>query len=231
MGGPRHLKEEAKEAVRLRQIVDRIEPIIGPVVPELSEDPVQELIETILSQNTTDRNAHRAMDRLCERYRSWAEVRDADSEELIETIRVAGLAQAKAKTIQTALRSLPEDENGQPTLDPLQAMDDEEAIRWLTQIPGVGVKTAACLLLFAYGRNVCPVDTHIHRVLNRIGIVHTRSPDQTHALVNRWIPPGEAYRYHVLLIRFGRRICSARSPRCGGCPVFDLCAYPEKNLK
>lgn len=192
-----------------------------PVKPRL--DPLDELVLTILSQNTTDRNRDRAWEALRERYDGWSEVRDTPREALEETIRVAGLAARKAAAIQGALERLTE-ELGEPTLDHLERMDDEDALDYLSGFAGVGVKTAACVLCFALGRPVLPVDTHVHRVARRLGWVARReSASAAHRTLNRDVPPELRFPLHLHLIRLGRDACAARRPRCAECPLEDLC--------
>ena len=200
---------------------------LGPPEPEVSDDPLGELVATILSQNTTDTNSGRAFDQLRERLPTWSAVRAAPRDDLIATIRVSGLAETKAEAIQSALRAL-DVVGGEPSLEGIRAMTDDEAIRFLSAFKGVGVKTAACVLLFGLGRDVCPVDTHVHRVLNRLGVVVSKSPDGTFVALEPLVPDGKAYELHVLLVQFGRRVCHARNPFCSECVLFDECAFEDK---
>lgn len=186
-------------------------------------DAVAELVLTVLSQNTSDRNSGRAFIQLMRRYADWAAVADAPAEELIETIRGGGLAQQKGPRIQRileAVRARAPDWN----LAFLAAEPLEEARAWLRGLPGVGPKTAACVLLFALGRPALPVDTHVERVAGRLGLTPPgTTAERAHERLEALVPPERYYRFHMLLIKHGRRTCSARAPRCGECPLADAC--------
>jgi len=194
--------------------------------PERSHlEPVAELVSTILSQNTNDRNRDRAYDQLRERLPTWEAVRDAPVEEVVEAIRTAGLAQTKAPRIQAALRQITA-ERGAISLDFLADMPLEEARDWLTALKGVGPKTVAIVLLFAFGRPSFPVDTHIHRVTRRLGLIPEKtSREKAHVLLEALFPSEIYYLLHLNLIRHGRETCSARRPACSRCALLDLCPY------
>lgn len=186
-------------------------------------DPLAELILTILSQNTTDANRDRAWAALRARYPEWERVRDAPRRELEETIRPAGLVTGKAAAIQGALDRLYR-EVGRLSLDHLAAMGDEEALRYLRSFRGVGLKTAACVLCFALGRAVMPVDTHVHRVARRLGWADERADAAaTHERLNRTVPPELRFALHVYLIALGRDVCTAGRPACSDCVLADRC--------
>jgi len=177
----------------------------------------------VLSQNTNDRNRDVAYARLRERFSSWDEVRDADEDEVEEAIRPGGISRVKARRIQAILRAIGDDDLSELATEPL-----EEARAELTALPGVGRKTAACVLLFSYGRPDVPVDTHVYRVGTRLGLFRPKASfDEAHDEMLRLVgdDPEEAYEVHVGLIRHGRRICTARNPRCGECPLLSLCPY------
>jgi endonuclease-3 len=184
--------------------------------------PVDELVLTVLSQNTNDRNRDVAYGRLRERFASWAEVRDAPVDEVEEAIRPGGLAPTKAVRIQEILRALGDDD-----LAWMEAAPVEEGRDYLCALPGVGRKTAACVLLFSYGLPDVPVDTHVYRVGTRLGIFRPgASFEEAHdELLRLADSPEDAYELHVLLIRHGRRTCTARAPRCPGCPLLRVCPY------
>lgn len=195
---------------------------------KVRRDPLDELVLTILSQNTSDANCTRGWEALRTRYADWDAVLAGPDGELEETIRPAGLAKQKSATILRVLSRL-RDECGRPTLDHLSAMDDAEALDYLTGFKGVGIKTAACVLCFALGRDVIPVDTHVHRLAVRLGLVpESANAARTHEILNEIVPPGLRYELHVLLIRHGRAVCTARRPRCdecvlaGGCPQVGV---------
>jgi endonuclease-3 len=179
--------------------------------------PLDELILTVLSQNTNDRNRDIAYGRLRERFPSWDAVRDAPQPEVEEAIRPGGLAPTKSKVIQNILRALDGDE-----LDWLETATVEEGRDFLCALPGVGRKTAACVLLFSYGLPDVPVDTHVFRVGSRLGLFRPgASLEEAHDEFLRFAD--EAYELHVSLIRHGRRTCHARSPQCHECPLLRIC--------
>jgi endonuclease-3 len=188
-------------------------------------DPVATFVGTILSQNTNDVNRDRAFERLRERFPTWEAVRDAPLEELVETVRPAGLAPTKAPRIQEALRRITA-ERGEISLDFLADLPLEEAREWLLGIPGVGPKTAAIVLLFALGRPAFPVDTHIHRVARRLGLIPEKATrERAHELLEQLVPPEIYYPFHLNLIAHGRAVCHARNPECARCVLQDHCAY------
>ncbi len=207
---------------RLDRIAGRLEEAYGaPGKPR--RDPLDELVLTILSQNTSDTNRDRGWEDLRAAFDGWEEVRDAGRDELEDAIRSAGLAGQKAAAIHAVLEGLTE-ERGEPSLDHLDAMDDGEALDYLTSFRGVGTKTAACVLCFALRRPVMPVDTHVHRVGRRLGLVpDDASRTGAHDVLNEQVPPEMRYPLHIWLIRHGRAVCGARSPRCAECDLEDLC--------
>ncbi|MGC9356850.1 MAG: endonuclease III domain-containing protein [Anaerolineae bacterium] len=193
-------------------------------------DPVASLVSTIISQNTNDNNRDVAFQRLRDRYATWAEVRDAPTEEVLEAIRPAGLAPTKAPRIQAALERITE-ERGEITLDFLKEMSLEEARSWLEGIKGVGPKTAAIVLLFAFDRPAFPVDTHVHRVSRRLGLIpEGTSREKAHDILEDLVPEKLYYAFHIELIRHGRQTCVARDPHCEVCPLNDLCAYYQEQI-
>ncbi len=187
--------------------------------------PLEELVGTILSQHTSDINSERAFHALSAAYSSWEAVRDAPLDELIETIRCGGLAVVKAERIQAVLRALTRDD-GQVRLADFRCMPRPRAVADLTSLPGVGRKTAACVLLFGSHVAAIPVDTHVHRVAVRLGLVPARtSPDATEDALEAALEPGQYYAFHVNMIRLGREICKAPRPRCEVCPLNARCAH------
>lgn len=190
-------------------------------------DALGGLIATVLSQHTSDVNSERAYARLVETFRTWEAVRDAPVEAVAEAIRSGGLAQQKAPRIQEILRELTKRSPGeQLSLNRLSAMPVDEALRYLQSFPGVGPKTAACVLLFNLGRPVFPVDTHIWRVTRRLGLIGARSSaDAAHTELTALIPPEWRHTMHVDLIRHGRAICHAQRPECPRCPLRAECQY------
>lgn len=195
--------------------------------PTLKErrDPLSELVVTILSQNTADVNTARAYRSLRERFGSWEEVLAAPVEALEGAIRVAGLANTKAPRIHRILEDL-HAERGSLDLGFLNAMSTEEARDYLTALHGVGAKTAACVLLFALHKPALPVDTHVHRVSLRVGLVPPRTPPaRAEELLEAMLPPETYYPFHLNVIRHGRTLCTAARPRCSECPLLPMCNY------
>jgi endonuclease III len=189
-------------------------------------DAVSELILTILSQNTADVNSFRAFTLLRERYATWEEVLAAPTDELEETIRPGGLAPTKSRRIQHVLAEVHSATRGTWDLGFLGTLPLAEAREWLTSLPGIGRKTASIILLFNFGRPVMPVDTHVHRVATRLGMLPPRTPlDRAHGLLEDALEPDEMYPFHVELIRHGRDTCRAPRPICGLCPLTDVCPY------
>ena len=211
-------------AVHQRLVETYGEPDWRPHLP-----PVDELVSTILSQNTSDVNRDKAFFALKERYPDWNTIINAPVDDVRETIRPAGLANQKAPRIQAALRRIVE-ERGELSLDFLADMPLEEAKKWLTGINGVGPKTAAIVLLFAFGRPAFPVDTHVHRVTGRIGLIESgTSAEKAHPSLEELADPNTYYAFHLNLIRHGRQVCTARAPKCAICSLTDLCDYYREN--
>lgn len=187
--------------------------------------PMDELILTFLSQNTSDRNSGRAFQALKARYPTWQAVLAAPVSELAETIRSGGLAQRKAPRIQAALRRI-QAERGEFAIDFLADLPVDEAMRWLTSFDGVGHKTASIVLLFCFGKAAFPVDTHVGRVTRRLGLTGPKdSEEKIKKLWERAAPAEWFYPLHLNLIRHGREVCRARQPACDRCPLADLCRY------
>jgi endonuclease III len=206
-----------------RAIAARLEAAQGPVPWRRVRDPVSELVTTLLSHSTTDANQHRAFESLRERFPTWDDVRRAPTAEVEDAVRVAGLAGQKAPRIQHALDVIADDPRG-ADLEWLGGVPLDEAMAFLVALPGVGPKTAACVMCFSFGAPVVPADTHVHRIALRTRIVPPgASAERAQDRLSRWTPPAAAYATHMHLIAHGRTICTARSPRCGLCPLLDLC--------
>lgn len=190
--------------------------------------PLDELVSTILSQNTNDLNRDRAFHALRRAFPTWEAVMNAPLEQVVDAIRVAGLANRKAPRIQEVLRAIAS-ERGNLDLDFLRSLPSEEAREWLLKFNGVGPKTAAIVLQFSLGMPAMPVDTHIYRVTGRLGLRPEKlSLEETHRLMERLLPPEAYYAAHLNLIRLGRELCHPRNPYCPDCPVKDLCDYRMK---
>jgi endonuclease-3 len=214
---------------RLRAIRDRLRAAYGRPIPHPHHAPLDELILTVLSQNTNDRNRDVAYARLRERFSSWEEVRDADEDEVEEAIRPGGISRIKAGRIQQILRAVGDDDLTGLADEPL-----DEARDYLTSLPGVGRKTAACVLLFSFGLPDVPVDTHVYRVGSRLGLFRPKASfDEAHDELLRLVgdDADEAYEVHVGLIRHGRRTCTARNPGCDHCPLLRMCPYGRARVR
>lgn len=185
--------------------------------------PLDELVSTILSQNTNDGNRDRAYNALRSCFPTWEAVRDAPEEEVIAAIRPAGLANQKGPRIQQVLREITA-QRGNLDLGFLADLPVEEAADWLLSFKGVGPKTAAIVLLFSLGKPAFPVDTHVHRVTGRLGLrPENMNAEASHAYLAALFPPDAYYAAHLNLIRLGREICHARRPDHEACPLRDLC--------
>lgn len=200
-----------------------------PPRPKKLPSPLDTIIGTILSQNTNDKNSYKAYRNLKDNFRNWDELAVLKPNQIEKYIKVAGLGKQKSKSIYELLQSLKQ-KGKVISLDHIKTKNDEEILDELTLYKGVGAKTASCVLLFSLERNICPVDTHVHRTLNRIGIVKTNSPEKTFYDILNKIPEGVAHSFHTNLIRLGREICKPAKPRCSVCPLLKVCAYDQKNL-
>ncbi|MGB1289030.1 MAG: endonuclease III domain-containing protein [Aggregatilineales bacterium] len=209
-------------------------PLIAAALEEIygrkhfkGNDGMDELISCILSQSTTDANRDRGFNALKEAYPTWAQVHHAPLDELVDTIRPAGLANSKAPRIQQSLEVI-YDSQGDYNIDFIQEMSAEDASAWLQALPGVGPKTAAIVLCFAYDMPAFPVDTHVHRVGKRIGFLPEKiSANKAHPVMEAIVPSEDYYAFHLQLIYHGRAICKARNPQCDGCPISAHCNYYE----
>jgi endonuclease-3 len=207
---------------RVRAIVRRLQRHFGDLSPPRESDPLDELILTVQSQHTSDLNAERAFDLLRGRYPAWDDVARAPTAELADTIRSGGLANTKAARIQAILREIHERE-GRYDLNGLRQRSDAEIDGYLSSLSGVGPKTVAVVMGFAFGRAAIPVDTHVHRVATRLGLVPKTSAERAQRLLEASVPNDLKTPLHMGLIRLGREICKAGRPRCEDCPVFELC--------
>jgi endonuclease-3 len=210
----------------LAQISDALEKRYGVPGTGPLDDPLEVLIRTILSQNTTDRNRDLAYVELERRFPRWEDILEAEQDEIAEAIKVGGLGQQKAGRIKEILQWV-QGQWGRMTLAPLCAMETREALGILLKLKGVGPKTANCVLAFGCGRDVFPVDTHILRVTKRLGLIPPQTTaGKAHEHLAQLVPPGTAIPLHLNLIRYGREQCKARQPQCGRCLVPELCTLP-----
>jgi len=210
-------------------IYERLASVFG--LPEWidPQSPLDELVSTILSQNTNDRNRDQAYTALRKRFPTWESVRDAPEAEVVEAIRPAGLANQKGPRIQAVLREITR-QRGRLDLEFLRDLPDEAARTWLMNFKGVGPKTASIVLLFSLGKRAFPVDTHVYRVSGRLGLrPEQMGVEQSHSYLAEVFPEETYAAAHLNLIRLGREICHARRPDCPNCPLTDLCSYFQKN--
>jgi endonuclease-3 len=209
-------------------VIETLEQFQGIPHPKRERaNPLDMLIGTLLSQNTNDKNSHQAYIQLRKKFPTWKKVAEAPVSQIAAAIKVGGMKNQKSRRIKKLLREVREQFGGYE-LKGIERWNNEKIMERLTSFDGIGYKTAACVLLFSLRREIFPVDTHIHRILNRLGIVHTKTPDKTFEAMQGKIPEGKSYSFHTNLIRFGRTVCLAQRPRCGVCPLFEECHFPEK---
>jgi len=192
---------------------------------------MSELVLTLLSQNTADTNSGRAFSRLLQRYPTWQSVIDAPLSDVEDTIRPGGLAPTKAPRLQAMLSEI-KARRGDFELRFLEDIPLDDAREWLRTLPAVGPKTAACVLLFGLGRPGLPVDTHVHRVAMRLGLVPDKMPpDKAQTLLEAEVPEADHYAFHILLIKHGRHRCMARGPNCPDCTLLEHCPAGQELTK
>jgi endonuclease III len=205
---------------RVRRIRDRLRLVYGRPFAPPHEQGLNELILTVLSQSTNDRNRDVAYLALRRDFEDWTAVRDAPNPAVELSIRPGGISKVKSARIQDILRAIDID-----TFDEdLARMSVDAGRDWLVSLPGVGRKTAACVLLFAYGKRDIPVDTHVSRVGTRLGLFREKAPfEELHDAMLEFTPRGQEIEFHVNLLRHGRRTCHSRAPKCGECALLRLC--------
>jgi endonuclease-3 len=217
-----------EDSRQIRTIEKLLEKEYGKKVLKPSYDPLSELIATILSQNTSDNNSHRAYRNLKHNFKNWEEVRFAPLRKIVQSIKVGGLEKIKAERIKDILNQIYK-EKGIVSLASLKKWDTDKVKSYLSHFTGVGDKTIACVLLFALGRPVLPVDTHILRVSKRLGLIPWKADSKkAHILLQNKIPPALVYPFHLNLIEHGRKICKARISLCGNCVLFQKCEFKDK---
>jgi len=222
-GGP----AERNRLAKVKRIAVKLEKFLGkPRQSAHLPPPLDMLVATVLSQNTNDKNSHQAYTSLRRRFPSWGALEKAPLRSIRSAIRHGGMARTKAPRIKKLLTKVRSLGGGRHTLSWLNGLSDDGAIERLTQLDGVGVKTASCVLLFSLGRDVFPVDTHVHRICRRLALVpRCPNPEMTFQRMRALVPRGKAYSFHTNLIRFGRKICRSNNPSCGICPLFDECTF------
>ncbi len=207
----------------IEEVIKLLEQEYGPREWQPNRDSISVLIGTILSQNTTDVNSGRAFNSLLATFGSWEAVASAPVEHIAQAIKSGGLFRVKAVRIKQILSEIKR-ERGCVSLDFLSSMSISEAKNYLLGLPGVGLKTASCVLLFGLGKPCLPVDTHVFRVARRLGLIDSRiSIEKAHNLLQEQVPLSKVYQFHLHMIEHGRQICHARQPRCGECVLKDSC--------
>ncbi len=215
----------ASPRARAQKIYRKLEEVYGTPVWDDKKPPIDELISTILSQNTNDANRDKAFQALRARYPSWEDVLAAPVAEIVDAVRPAGLGPQKGPRIHSVLHTIKE-ARGRIELDFLRAYRPEDARAWLVDLPGVGPKTAAIVMLFALGMPAFPVDTHVHRVTGRLGLrPDPMTADAAHVHLANLFDAGQYASAHLNLIRLGREVCHARKPDCPHCPLRRMCPY------
>jgi endonuclease-3 len=217
------------ESAKLNRVIKKLEQHIE-VNFDHKEDPapvLDVLIATKLSQNTTDKTSYRAFLNLKKDFRSWEDVSKAPLDKIKSAIKICGLANTKSRDIKKMLGEM-KNKYGKLDLSFFKDLSNEEIYKELLQYTGIGVKTISCVLLFSLGRDAFPVDTHVHRVLNRLGLVKTKNARETFENIKDKISAGKKYIFHTMLILFGRNICKANNPRCNICFLYSDCCYERK---
>ena len=209
--------------MRIEEIIRLLKKEYGPRRWKPDRDPISTLVATVLSQNTSDVNSHRAFDSLVATFGNWETVEAANTNEIARSIKAGGLAEIKASRIKLILHEIQE-RQGHLGLSFLDELDIAEAKAWLRKLPGVGPKTAACVLLFSLGKPALPVDTHVFRIARRLGLIDSRvSVERAHEILEKLVPPEKVYEFHLHMVEHGRKICKARRPRCQICILRGLC--------
>ena len=215
---------------KVNQVISLLEEEFPNLKPKPGKkDPLDVLIATMLSQNTTDKTSYRAFQNLKKDFKNWDDVMNSPISKIRDAIRVCGLTNQKSKSIKNLLKQMKR-KYGRLNLDFIKKMEDDKIYNELLQYDGIGLKTISCVLAFGLGRDVFPVDTHVHRVANRLGLADSKTPDKTFQQLKDEIPKGRKFLFHTLLIRFGRKICRAKNPLCGKCRLYDLCEFERKEF-
>lgn len=194
-------------------------------------EPMYELISTMLSHRTTEREEQAAYDEMRRRFGTWEAIRDAPLPKLTDAIQNVNYPEAKARNIQTALHRIIA-ERGEANIDFLRELPVDDGIQWLTDFPGVGIKTATLVLLFCFSKPVLPVDTHVHRISQRLGLIGPKvTAEKAHSLLLALFPPDPhiLFNFHINMLRHGQKICIWQSPRCEQCPLTDICHWYQEN--
>jgi endonuclease-3 len=214
----------------IREVQRRLRAEQGAFAPKPRLPIIDEIVATVLSQATSDRNSERAFAQLKTTFPGWGQVLGAPWEQVADAIRSGGIADQKSRRIQQILQAI-EEREGRLDLDRLRELDDQAVEEYLLSLPGVGPKTAACVLVFSMGRAAFPIDTHVHRVATRLGWLPPKTTaDKAHRLLAPRVPPDIRYDLHLALITHGRTVCKAQRPRCTQCVLLDLCPYGKSRV-
>lgn len=217
-------------AAKIKTVYDRLLALHGELEHKARRTPMRELISTILSQRTTHADEELAYARMLTRFKTWEGVRDAARDDLAFEVRSSRYPETKADNIKKVLARIFE-ERGEATINFLADMTPAAGLEWLTSLPGVGLKTASLVLLFNFKKPLLPVDTHVHRISLRVGLLPAKTTaNRAHDLLLAQLPkdPYILFNFHKALLRHGQRICTYSSPRCHSCPLTDLCDYYQR---
>lgn len=219
------LIKKLEEEKPFKYIIQNLERTFGEPTLGRKSDPLEMLVAIILSQATNDSNSRRTFQNLKKRFKTRKNILTASEAEIADAIRLGGLANQKARVIKNLFEQI-EESHGNLSLKFLEKMPDEEARDYLQNFRGIGPKTVACTLLFSLHKEIFPLDTHIFRILKRMGILPAKITDvKAHSLLDELVPPGKFYSLHVNLIRLGRKICRPKEPLCEECPLLEYCDY------
>src|SRR5262245_29078918 len=224
-------KSDSLLSAKAWEVYQRLLQMYGELPLKPRREPMHELISTMLSHRTTQQNEAVAFEQMWQRYGSWEAIRDAPVEELTETIKPATFPEAKAPNIKKALQRIIE-ERGEPSIDFLAELPAAEGLAWLKSLPGVGIKTASLVLLFCFSKELLPVDTHVYRVSQRLGLIGPKvSAEAAHHLLLEILPadPHVLFNFHVAMLKHGQKICIWGTPRCEKCPLTDICDWYQEN--
>jgi endonuclease III len=232
MPSTRRKRAPASNKQRVSKVATALESVLG--VPRQSDRlpaPLDMLIATVLSQNTNDKNSHRAYTQLRAKYPHWEDVVSARLGSVAAALRVGGMADQKSRRIREILKTVHQQFGGYD-LSALRTWTNERVLDQLTRMKGVGPKTASCVLLFSLGRDVFPVDTHVHRLCGRLGLTReSKTPGETFERMRGVVPRGKGYSLHTNLIRFGRKVCRSANPACERCALYALCSFTGKKKR
>ncbi len=217
-------KKKLEKVQKVKKTWAILEGFYGAPEPWVADTPLDALIAVILSQNTSDKNSFPAFRNLKKTFPSWEQVVVADERKIAAAIKRGGLANIKAKRIKNVLREI-KNRTGRLDISFLSQLPTEEALEFLLSLNGVGPKSAAVVLSFAFGKPTFPVDTHVYRVTHRLGLHSEKTTEKAHEVLEQIVPDELKQTYHLNLIKLGRKVCVARKPKCNQCPLKNQCKY------